>query len=265
MIDRSLFEHPLLDISLREMEHGNFFAKEVMYLYENYEQKKLLPDLLGKTVKVTDRQLPKLYNTLQTVREKIESAPISMFVYEDFYYGLESKGLSPSWIEISAKTVTDFTDNELMFLIGREIGKVKMNYLYYFILMEEAEKAIHHQLIDSELLKDSWQIIMHQWSRLAHYSMDCFGYAVCGDLGASISAIAKLVLNSSFLAKQLDISEYIHQCEELQNLDDPISLFSKKDERVPYAPLRIRHLIRYASSNRGIQAVKHFHNRGILV
>lgn len=259
MMERHQFEHPLLEKALKELNQGNLFENEVMFVYENYEQKKILPDIIGKTVHITENQFPHIYQLNLELSKKIGMDPLPVYVYEDFYYGLECKGINTPWIEISSKTITDFTDKELLFLLARELGKVKMNYHYYHILLEEAEKAVHMQLFDQGVIKDSWKLVMYRWSRLSHYSLDNFGYALCGDIASAISAISKTVLNSSFLAEQLHVPDYIKQSEDLQELDDDMYLFTKMDERVPYAPHRIKSLIRYASSERGMKAAKYFH------
>lgn len=45
----------------------------------------------------------------------------TVYVYEDYYYGAESYGISHYWIELSAKTIQDFTEAELRFLRGVQI------------------------------------------------------------------------------------------------------------------------------------------------
>ena len=55
------------------------------------------------------------------------------------------------------------------------------------------------------------------------------------------------------------------QSEEIQLLDEDIHVMTKNDERVPYAPFRIKNLLRYASSNRGIEAVEYFQKKGSLI
>ncbi|KGR73546.1 M48 family metallopeptidase [Ureibacillus manganicus] len=258
MISKDLFEHPEIDTALKEFLDLCFFEKEIMHYYEEFEKKKQIPDLLGKTVKVTEHQIPFVFELAQKIAKQIGMEVPSIYVYEDFYYGIESKGLSPSWIEISAKTVTDLSEDELYFLLAREMCSIKMNYIYYHILIDESVKAVHYQAFDVSILQDSWKIIMHRWSRLANYSADCFAYAVCGNIGSAIKAINKLVLNNTFLAEQLYIPDFIKQSEQISLLDDEVSLISKQDERVPYAPLRIKNLISYAASKRGIEAVKYF-------
>lgn len=262
MLEREWFEHPHLQVAYEEMKEVQFFEKEVMFHYEKYEQKKIIPDLLGKTVKVTERQMPALYLIIEQASRLVGCPAPDVYVYEDFYYGVETKGIGTPWIEISAKTVTDLTELELLFLIGRELCHIQMNYQYYHVLIEESQKAVHFNLIDSELLKDSLKVMMYQYSRLAHYSADCFGYALCGSLDAAFSAISKLVLNSSFLASQLYMPDFLKQSEEIEALDDDVSRFTKKDERVPYAPLRLKHLLRYASSTKGVEAVKYLKEKG---
>ena len=117
MIDSRLFEHPQLKTALKELTEFSFFEKEIMFYYDEFEKKKLMPDLIGKTVKVTQNQIPSLYKLEQVLCEKMECDSPSIYVYEDFYYGVESKGIHPSWIEISAKTVTDLTGSGIIIFV----------------------------------------------------------------------------------------------------------------------------------------------------
>ena len=82
------------------------FSEEFEHYYVNYEEKILRPDLYGKTVKCTSKQFPQIYQLVEKVARLLEMESPEVFVYEDFYYGTDCKGIAEPWVEISAKTVT---------------------------------------------------------------------------------------------------------------------------------------------------------------
>jgi hypothetical protein len=257
MIDKGLYIHSLEEAALKDFLESTFFSEEVMHNYINFDEKLRKPDLLGKTVRVSSKQFPKIHEIVSRVSREAGIAAPEVYIYEDFYYGVESKGAEKPWIEISAKTIMDFTEAELTFLIAREICGISLKHTYHETLIDEALQAAERGsfVLGADTMIKSLKAVMYRWSRVSSYSADCFGYIACRDLKACTSAILKLILNNSFLAENTDISEYIKQAECINALNDNVYNYTKMDERIPYGPFRIKNLIAYASSGRGIKAV----------
>lgn len=257
MINKQLYMHPLEEALFNEINNNIPFSKEVVSHYKNFDEKIRKPDLLGKTVQVTKNQFKSVYDIVQKFSEMCEMTAPLCFVYEDFYYGIESKGMSEPWIEISAKTLTDFGEKELMFLLGKEICNIKLGHTYTYTLIKEFLTAAENSnLIGSDTFTKSLKITLYKWCRISNYSSDCFGYLMCKSISESISAIMKIILNSNYLVKNINTREYIKQAEAINELDDKIYNYTKLDEQIPYGPFRIKNIISYASSERGIIAYK---------
>mgnify|MGYP001250040609 CR=1 FL=1 len=97
-------------------------------LFQHYSQimePMLIPDLYGKTIKVTEKSFPEINKKIKILSSYFEIEPPSVFIYENFYYGAEVVGLTNPWIELSAKTVADFTQKELDFLLGTQISLIR--------------------------------------------------------------------------------------------------------------------------------------------
>jgi hypothetical protein len=257
MISRELYEH-YLEKELLEKIDDTSFKEELMYNYKNYDEKIRKPDLYGKTVQVTKSQFGPIHDMMVSVAEILEIPVPKAYVYEDFYYGLESKGADEPWLEISAKTLSDFTGNEFLFLLAKEMCNIKLKHTYYYTLTNEFLNAIAEGnfIMGMDSVAKAAKVSMYKWSRISNYTSDSLGYLICKDLKSSINAILKLVLNSVHLAEQVNLLEYIKQAESINELDDNIYNFTKLDEQVPYAPLRVKNLIAYASSDRGMKALK---------
>ena len=252
------FEHKDQQMALEELKRVIYFTKEVEFVCTEIEEKLKVPDLLGKTVKVTEKQFPEVYKILVKQAKIAEIEIPDTFVYEDFYYGVESKGTTKPWIEISAKTIQDLKSEEIEFLISREMYNIKNGITYYRSIFEQLIKVIESGswIVGVDTLIKTMKLKMCHWNRLTHFSADCYGYLMNKNIVICINSILKLVLNSTYLSEEIDIFSYIEQASEINLLDDIVYNYTKLDEMVPYGPYRVNNLIGYASSKNGILAIK---------
>ena len=249
---RESYIHKGQNEAFEQYRDGVMFQEDIEKVYEEIDYKVKQPDFLGKTVKVTAKQFPQVYRMIQELCAYEQMECPAVYVYEDYYYGAESYGINRYWIELSAKTIQDFSEDELKFVLAREIYKISDGVTRQKTMMEERFKMIR-QLAPNELEQVSKMSFYH-WYRLANYSADNYGYLLCGSIKSSVDAILMMVLNSKMLAGQVDVKEFISQASEINKLDDMVFNYTKADESVPYAPHRIQSLMAYAVSERGMKA-----------
>ena len=244
------------DEAFDQSKDGVAFQKDIEQVYDEIDYKLKQPDFLGKTVRVSEKQFPKVF---QMVRDISVSADIdcpTVYVYEDYYYGAESYGVSNFWIELSAKTIQDFTEGELKFVLAREIYKISDGVTKLRTMMEERFKMIRETApVARNQLEQTSKLKFYHWYRMANYSADNYGYLICGSVKSAVNAILKMVLNSVLLAEQVDVKEFIGQASEINRLDDIVSNYTKADEASPYAPHRIQNLLAYVVSERGMNTI----------
>ena len=248
-----IYFHPMYFEKLEELQKLMPFQDEVLAYHLEFEGKIRKPDLFGKTIRVTENQMPEVWNLIKKVSALAKITPPPTFVYEDFYYGVEAKGAKNPRIEISAKTIADLSSNALEFLIAREVCRIKYKMQEVSTAMEVVldlaeEKNLLTSLIPgAKTLSQGLQINYASWSRLSHYTADNFGYSVCRDISVCVRTILALVLNNTKLAENINVIEYLGQMKEIYLLDDLVSRFSENDETVPYGPLRIKNLLAFAA------------------
>jgi len=249
-VERKDYVNLKQDEAFEEYRGGVMFQEDIEKVYEEIDYKLKLPDLLGKTVKVSEKQFPELYRMIQElcIAENIDCPAV--YVYEDYYYGAESYGIVKPWIELSAKTIQDFSKEEMRFVISREIYKIADGVTKQRTMMEERFKVIRSAAPDQ--LEKLSRLSFYHWYRLANYTADNYGYLACGSIKSSINAILLMVLNSRLLVEHTDVKEFIGQASEINRLDDGVFNYTKADEAMPYAPHRIQSLLAYAVSERGL-------------
>ena len=238
------------DIANEQYKEGVLFQETIEHVYEDIDYKMKLPDRLGKTVRVTDKQFPRVNVLLEEASKELGLRKPEMFVYENYYYGAESYGIDKPWIEISAKTIQDFSEKELIFVIAREIFQISDGVTKQKTMLEERLKTM--KSVAPTQVEQISKLSFYRWYRLANYSADNFGYLMCGSVSAAVNAIMLTVLNSRLLVQQTDLNEFINQASEINKLDDEVYNYTKADELVPYAPFRIQNLLAFAESDRGI-------------
>ncbi len=246
----SLCWHPLYDQAKKELEDVLVMKEEVLTYYKEFDEKLRLADLYGKTVLVSDTQFPEIYVMEKKIAAQFEERIIPLYVYEDFYYGIEAKGTTVPWIEISAKTIADLDKKEIEFLLARQFFIIHSGAMELEAIASQSFSALDASglLLGSDTAAKTLQVKHAFWSRLLNYSADRFAYLWVQDMKCCVDAILILILNNVELARKVNLKEYLKQSEKINALDDAVSQFTKADEKIPYGPFRIKNLFEFATS-----------------
>ena len=226
--------------------------------YQEFDEKMRMPDLYGKALRVSSKQLPQIYKTLQEICSDLSIAIPDVFVYENVYYEIESYGTTKPWVELSTKIVSDFSADELKFVLARELFKIKYSINERYAVAEQILKIAQGSLSGIALtssISDMFHVKYAQWSRIAQYSADNYGYLQTRNLSACISAVLKFIFNNEYLVKNINVREYLADISIINELNDTVSIFTKNDEKVPYGQFRIKNLIAFASSELAIKQI----------
>ena len=231
---------------LQEIQDSFVFEEDIRKHYIEFEEPIRKPDLLGKTVQVTALQYSEVYTLLEQIAMKLEMTIPDVYVIEDYYYGTQSFGIESPWIEISAKTISDLTYEELVFVLGKEMATIKLGYTECWTLMNKQKRILEEMVLPGkDITKEVLTIKFAKWQRLSHYTTDRVGLWLCKDIKGSIDAILLMILNSRRLTEKLHLSTYLKQAEEINFLNNKVHQYTKADETIPYGPFRIKQLLAY--------------------
>lgn len=209
-------------------------------------QKSLLrSEILGSTVKVTDRQFPELYRITADCARRLEIPMPTVYVSPEVgVMNAATFGTNEdAFIIVNGVLIDHLSDEELHFVIGHECGHIQNNHVVYLT-------ALHYLLYSANLFV-RWIVTpavmaLSSWSRRAEITCDRAGLLCCGDLGPATSALARLALGSHRLAEKLDIEEYLKQLDEgSQGVGRVMELFRSH----PYLPKRVQALRYFAETH----------------
>ncbi len=257
------YKHPLEDKCATDMKKIMVATDILSDYYDKFVKEALLPDLIGKAVRVSSTQFPKVHKIILNISGILNIKPPEAFVVESLYYDVNAEGLNDPWLQISAKTIYDLPDEELIFLIGRQLTHIQCGHMYDEVLMEQTIEALNllkhtpaavlNIVGGLEATQTTYRFVMAKWSRISEFTADAGAYLLCDkNIKACVNAILTTVFNNRLLAKEINVGEYIKQTKKINSLTSTMATCSKLDELMPYGPFRIQELIRFASAERAV-------------
>lgn len=211
----------------------------------------------GSNVKVTKKNMPYLYECVQEACRilDVDFMP-DVYVREDPYINAFTTGAAHPILVFNNSILHRLTHEELMFVIGHEIGHMKSEHLQYHLIGDTILR-VGLSLIDStiigSLVSAGLNLAFIEWERRAEFTADHAGLLVCQDLKASITALAKMGGYPLEYYDHLDANDFLDQAQSFKDFDD--SMYNKiikgylvMGQTHPWTVLRARELMLWVQS-----------------
>jgi len=191
--------------------------------------------LLGTAVKITSTLKPTIYKIYQQCLQRLgENFTGDLYVRQSSDYNAQVYAHEQHFdILLTSSLVNAFTENELSFVIGHELGHV---------LFQHAEVPSNYLLFNEERPKISTQLAqrLFQWSRAAEISADRVGFLMCGDLSTAATAFFK-VAGGLAVENELHVVQSLRtQFADIQHLATKTVGFTATTH--PLIPIRFKSL-----------------------
>lgn len=168
--------------------------------------------LLGHAVKVSERQLPRIYRITRTASDVLQISMPQVFVVNNPTFNAGTLGTNEdSFIMVHSALVEQYTDEELLTVIGHECGHIHNSHVAYLT-------ALHYLTYMAGMflpwILQPALIALRTWSRRAEITCDRAGMLVAKDESAAERAITKLAVGSRKLYEEFNLDAFLEQHEE---------------------------------------------------
>jgi Zn-dependent protease with chaperone function/uncharacterized RDD family membrane protein YckC len=188
--------------------------------------------LLGGGLRIHAGQFGHLHAVVEECARMMRMASPHVFIRDDPFVPVVAIGIGdPYAIVISAQYVEHFKDDELRFLIGRELGHIASGHTRYTSLL--SSNGRENGVI---------AVAFGAWLRRIDYTADRVGLLCCGSLDAAMRAIAVSAFGS--VGRKVDLGAFAAQLKELRA--EPSLRLAEWTASAPYATNRIAALHRFA-------------------
>ena len=190
-LDHSSYEHPFDQKALAALEAtpgltlaGNFITKQVERVY--------MVQYTGSHLKVTGNNYPDIYKYLREACKILDAKKVPE-LYIEWGYNINACTIgSKSPIIVLNSGLIDLCDeDEIMFVIGHELGHVKSNHMLYH-MMAQVINLVINSIPFGSVAAAPLQYALYYWDRMSEFTADRAGLLCCQNKAAAVRAFMKM-------------------------------------------------------------------------
>lgn len=164
-----------------------------------------------------------------------------IYITQDPQYNAYTMGFFRyGFIVINSSLVNEFKPNELLFIIGHEMGHMKRYHTTWLNLLSPT-RAGSAQFIFAPVM----QMIFNVWSVKAEHTADQGGLIACRDINSAVLCLLKLA-GGPAIEKEVDLEKFMNKRDDKEEI--LTNLFEYLGTH-PFAENRIKQLINFSSTH----------------
>jgi Zn-dependent protease with chaperone function/uncharacterized RDD family membrane protein YckC len=188
--------------------------------------------LLGGGLRIHTDQFGHIYAVVDECARRIRMPTPHVFVRDDPFVPVVAIGIGePYAVVLSAQYIEHFDEDELRFLIGRELGHIAAGNTRFTSLLSANGR-------ETGVIA----LAFGAWLRRIDYTADRVGLLCCGSLDAAVRAIA--VSTFGHVGRKANLGAFAEQLKELH--EEPSLRLAEWTASTPYSTNRIAALHRFA-------------------
>lgn len=228
----------------------------------------LWADCAGNNFRITEKTNPRIYRLYRTALARLDM-PREYPLYSELGYGYNAyaAGAKENFIVIRSSCISDYSDGEMLQLLGHEIGHIKSGHVVYQGLARSLNAILASLGGVAQGAAVGLQYAIMDWGRKAEYTADRAGLLASGDLKATADQ-AMTLLGQSDRIDYIDFSldEVLKQAEEFKEENTDVVgklLYANYTLTAshPWSILRIKQLYEWEQSG-GYEAVVNKYSGG---
>lgn len=249
------YEHPFDRASLDRLQRTRGLDLLTEKLLEWGLEKYLRMKYTGNNLRITHRNLPVVHDLLREGCRILEMDDVP-----ELYLQLEDKITSFSsgerrrLIVISSGALELLSEEELLFLIGRELGHIRSDHVLYRMMADSL--AVIAQLISDvtlglgNMLSMPLQAALMHWYRLSEFTADRAGLLVCQNPQVVGQALIKMAGLPARFEGSVSVADLRTQALEfddlnLNNFDKLLRFAASYEEAQPFIVIRASQLFQW--------------------
>ena len=196
-ITASDFQHPKEAKSMMTLKNTKGLESVVKKFYDMGVENIIKLQYTGSSLKLSPSSFPDLFSLTETACNilGVDYVP-ELYVHRSEQFTVTTLGVDKPMIAISTECLDKLTQEELLFMIGREVAQIKCQHILYqeigFIFPELMDAISGITLGLSGMLSSGLKYALFHWAQMAEYTADRGGLLVCQDIHVTKKLFTKL-------------------------------------------------------------------------
>ena len=191
----------------------------VMAKYTDMQiQMGLYGEAVGSYFRITEKTNPRIYGLYKIALERLDMPrEYPLYCKMGFDYNAAAVGADDPFIFIHSSTVANYSDGEMLNLLGHELGHIKCGHLVYYNLAYSMNSILAGLGGIATAAAVGLQYAIMDWHRKAEYSADRAGLIAAGDIQAVLDENMNMLGRSDRIPYiQFDAEEVLKQAEDFE-------------------------------------------------
>lgn len=221
-------------------------AKAATMLIEYWSKPINRTNLLGNAVRIGPNQISSVYEIVEELARRLGvEVPETYIKYDPTFNAMTLGSNRDHLVIIHSALMDNFTREELMFVIGHELGHIKSNHVTYNTIAYLCALGLGGFVAAAfrPLL-----LAIEAWQRRAEITADRAGLLACGDPVASVQALTMFALGSRKLLDEFSLPDFLSQEQDIDRIYDVLNkAFAGLSH--PYTVVRVREMLDFYFSD----------------
>ena len=245
-LNHAQYEHPFDQKALHALENTPGLSKVGNFITKHTIEKIYTVQYTGSNLKVTKDNYPKIYEYLEYACQILD-IPNMPDLYIQWGYNINAftVGSEHPIIVLNSGLIDMCDDDEIMFIIGHELGHIKSNHMLYHMMA-----SVINMAIDSIPGGNLVQYALYYWNRMSEFTADRAGLLCCQNKDAAIRMFMKMAGMPLKEFNNVNYQSFIKQASEFKMLDEDgmsklIKFISIADDSHPWTVMRAAELLNW--------------------
>jgi len=247
------YEHPFDREALEKLKKIPLLTEFFTWITKHTVERIYTIQYTGSNLKVTKDNYPQIYGYLEYACEILDVKKVPD-LYIDWGYSINACtiGAENPIIVLNSGLLDLCTDDEIMFIIGHELGHIRSNHMLYHMMAQVMDYFIS-AVPGGKLVASGLQYALYYWNRMSEFTSDRAGLLCCQNQDAMITAFMKMAGLPIKEFNEMKTETFIQQARDFKALDydamnKAVKFLSIADETHPWTVMRSAELLKWIDS-----------------
>ncbi|MDH7511261.1 MAG: M48 family metallopeptidase [Methanolinea sp.] len=219
------YEHPFDHKALEALEKTPMLDTTIKKVWERVGEDFLRVYYTGSSLRITEKNYPDLMALHREAYDILNmTGSIGFYMAQDPYPNAFTIGVTNPVIVLTTKLVDLMQPDEILFVIGHEMGHIKSRHMLY---QQTAEILTMLGSVVGDLTLGVGNLVTYgvrvpllYWSRMAEFTADRAGLLACQDISVATSVNMKFAGIPEKYCDNPPVETFLEQAEEFKNLNE---------------------------------------------
>jgi len=266
-LNSKAYEHPFDRQALAALQKMPGISLLLKKINEYGIDRLLRLQSLGSEIKITDRNFPQLYQSLQEACQILDISPFPELYFFRGQGNIQTYivGVEKPIIGIDFEGMKFLNPDELVYIFGYEVARIKSQHMMYHqmaVIMPTFKTVLSSTTLGfGGLLASGLELTLFNWLVMARLTADRAGLLACQNINVATTTLLKIAgLPEEYITNTV-VEDFLVQARDfaandLSNLDQVTKILSYSGSNLSWVTMRACELLKWYDSGEYDQLIK---------